>query len=164
MTPLEGVLVRTATEADHAPLVAAVDEWWGRRVSQQLPRLWLRHFSATSFVARPVGGAPIGFAVGFVSPDRPDVAYLHLVGVAPGNRRRGLGRLLVERFASEALARGAGAMETIAWPGDPSALAFLRAVGFVVVETAETRPLYGVPAFTDWDREGDDEALLRRAV
>ncbi len=161
-----GVHLRRPTEADHPALVAVVDEWWDRRVRAALPRLWLLHFSGTSLVAedQPGGSRPIGFLVGFVSPDDPGTAYLHLVGVAPARRRRGIGRALVERWLAEVGSRGARRATTIAWPGDPAALAFLGAVGFVVEAGPETRPLYGTPARTDWNHEGDDQVLLAQEV
>jgi GNAT superfamily N-acetyltransferase len=156
-------IVRRAVEADHPVLVELVDEWWGRRTQAQLPRLWFRHFAGTSFVA-DADGRTAGFVVGFAGQDRPDEAVLHLVGVAPARRRRGIGRALVERFASEVRERGARRIETIAWPGDPIALAFLEAVGFVVVDEPGAPRLYGTPARTDWNRRGDDQVVLTRSL
>ena len=161
----DGVVVRAATEADHLPLVRVVDDWWGGRPTRhRLPRLWFEHFTGTSWVAEGPDGSRVGLLVGFVSPDRPDDAYLHLVGVAPGRRRRGIGRALVERFVGGVADAGARRVTTIAWPGDPIAIAFLRAVGFTVEDGPGTRPLYGVAAQTDWDRDGDDQARLSRPL
>ena len=156
-------VIRPATEDDHLPLVRSVDDWWGRPTRHRLPRLWFQHFTGTLLVAEDEGRR-IGFVVGFMSPDRPDEAYLHLLGVAPGRRRRGVGRALWEAFAERARDRGAGRVTTIAWPGDPIGIAFLRGIGFRVDEGPETRPLYGVPARTDWNDDRDDQALLSRAI
>jgi ribosomal protein S18 acetylase RimI-like enzyme len=159
------VALRRPTIEDHAPLVGLVNEWWGGRpVRHRLPRLWFEHFTSTSAVAETSLGQRIGFAIGFVSPDRPRVGYLHLVGVAPGRRRRGIGRDLVEDVVARLADRGARTITTIAWPGDPIALAFLRSVRFEVDDGPGTRPLYGVPARTDWDHDGDDEAVLTRSI
>ncbi len=160
------IRLRHPVEDDHPLLVAVVDEWWGgRRVRASLPRLWLQHFTGTSVVAqRDAGGTPVGFVIGFVSPDHPHLAYLHLIGVAPGHRRKGVGRTLVERWAEVVRARGASRATTIAWPGDPAGLAFLRAVGFAVDAGPGTRALYGTAAHTDWNREGDDQAVLHREL
>ncbi len=158
------VTVRQAREADHPGIVAVVDEWWGRRVHQQLPRLWLRHFSGTSVVAQDDRGRVVGFAVGFVSPDRAQEAILHLVGVAPGRRRQGTGRALFEAFASVARDRGATVVSATTPPGEPIALGFLRGLGFSVETGAGTTPLYGTPSYTNRNREGDDQVMLTRPL
>ena len=106
----------------------------------------------------------MGFAVGFVSQDRPSESYLHLVEVSPARRRRGIGRALVERFAAAAAERGARTIATIAWPGDPAALRFLGAVGFRVEDSPGLPRLYGTPSHTDWNRKGDDQVVLTRPI
>ena len=158
------VRIGRPAEADHREIVDLVDEWWGRRIHPLLPRLWFQHFSSSSLVARGEGGELHGFLVGFVSQDRPAEAYLHLVGVAPGRRRRGLGRAMVERFADDLRVRGVARVGTVSWPGDPGALRFLQAVGFAVEAGPGTRPLYGTPAYTDWNRERDDQVVLTRTL
>jgi GNAT superfamily N-acetyltransferase len=157
------ILVRPARESDQPALVRLVDEWLGRPTHQQLPRLWLQHFAGTSFVAEDGSGRPVGLAVGFVSQDRPAEAYLHLLGVAPGQRRRGVGRALAGAFGEAVAARGARTVTTIAWPGEPGCLRFLGALGFTVDAGPGTRRLYGTPARTDWNREGDDQVVLTRS-
>lgn len=53
------------TEVDFDYLSPRLDAWWGgRSMSAMLPRLWFKHFSETSFVARDEGGRPVGFLVG----------------------------------------------------------------------------------------------------
>jgi len=158
------MLIRPATEDDHLPLVRSVDDWWGRPTRHRLPRLWFGHFTGTSLVAEDEDGRRVGFVVGFVSPDRPDEAYLHLLGVAPGRRRRGIGRQLWAAFADKARERGARRVTAVAWPGDPIGIAFLRGIGFVVDDGPDSRPLYGVPARTDWNDDRDDQALLTREI
>ncbi len=156
--------LRHPTTDDHLPLVRLLDDWWGRPTRQRLPRLWFEHFSGTSFLAEDDDGRTIGFVTGFVSPDRPDVAYRHLLGVAPGRRRRGLGRELWDAFGDRVRDLGAVRVLTTTWPGDPIGVAFLRGIGFAVDEGPGTRPLYGVPARTDWNDDRDDQALLSRAI
>ena len=51
-----------------------------------LPRLWFQHFTGTSWIAEDDEGRIVGFLVGFVSPDRPDEAYIHMVGTSPNHR------------------------------------------------------------------------------
>ena len=85
----DGIRFRRPTEADHRDVVGQIDDWWGgRKVHQLLPRLWFQHFTGTSWIAEDAEGRPVGFLVGFVSPDRPDEAYIHMIGTSPNHRRR----------------------------------------------------------------------------
>ena len=93
---LEDIRFRRPIEADHPVVVAQVNDWWGgRRMRALLPRLWFRHFSELSWIAETEEGRLMGFLVGFISPDHPDEAVVHLIGTSPNRRRRGLGRATV---------------------------------------------------------------------
>jgi predicted GNAT superfamily acetyltransferase len=76
------IRLRTAEAADYDRIIAVVDDWWGRSVRHALPRLFLDHFHATSFVAERDGDLA-GFLIGFLSPSLLDAAYIHFVGVNP---------------------------------------------------------------------------------
>jgi GNAT superfamily N-acetyltransferase len=154
---------RHPTEADHRPIVDQVDEWWGgQRVHHQLPRFWFQHFTGSSWIAETADGRLAGFLVGFVSPDRPGEAYVHLMGVNPNHRRAGIGRALYERYFDEARARGVTRVSAVAGPDNRAAVAFHVAVGFEVVSGHGTRPIHGVPALPDYDGDRDDRVVLRR--
>jgi len=155
------IRLRRPTEADHPILVAQVDDWWGgRRLHQIFPRLWLQHFTGTSWVAEDDEGRLIGFLVGFISPDRPGEAYIHMVATSPNKRGAGLGRTLYERFFEDARAKGAHRVTAITWPGNRTSVAFHRAMGFTPADGPGTQNLYGTPAYPDYDAEGDDRAVF----
>jgi ribosomal protein S18 acetylase RimI-like enzyme len=157
------VRLRRPVEGDHRPIASLVDEWWGgRRIRASLPRLWFRHFARTSWIAEDDSGGTAGFLVGFVSPDRPDEALVHLVGVDPNLRRRGIGTELVEAFAEDVAARGARRVTVIVPPDDRVALDFLRALGFQALDGPGTVRLYGSPSFPDYEGEREDRAVLVR--
>lgn len=152
---------RRPSEADHPTIVRLIDAWWdGRRLHDLLPRLWLQHFSGTSWVAQDDSGRIRGFLVGFVSPDRPDTAYVHMVAADPNLRRRGVGRALYRRFIDDVAGRGARRVMAITWPGNRTSVAFHRALGFAVEDGAGTLRLYGTPAFPDYDFPGEDRAVM----
>jgi GNAT superfamily N-acetyltransferase len=156
---------RRPTEADYASIAAVVDDWWGeRRTVDQLPRLWLRHFTGTSWLAEDATGRLAGFLIGFISPDEPSTAACLLVGVTPGRRRRGLGRQLYERFAGDGRQAGARRLEAAVWPGDPIAVRFHRGLGFEPRAGPGTQRLYGTPSFADYDFGRLDRALFERAL
>ncbi len=152
---------RHPVEADHPGLVRQMNEWWGGRKLQQLfPRLWLQHFTGTSWLAEDGDGRPVGFLVGFVSPDRPDEAYVHLIGTSPNHRRMGIGRELYRHFFHDATAHGARRVTAVTWPGNRASLLFHRALGFATSEAPGTKNLYGSSAFPDYDADREDRVVL----
>ena len=156
---------RRPTEDDHDAVVRRIDDWaGGRSARHQLPRLWFRHFTGTSWVAVRGDGRPVGIGIGFVSPDDPATALLHLVAVDPRHRRRGIGRELVTRFVADAIQRDVATIRTTAWPDDRPTIAFLEAVGFSIIEGPGGQRLYGTPARADFDEPGDDRAELQLVV
>lgn len=154
---------RRPTEADYPAIAAVVDDWWGeRRQVDQLPRLWLQHFSGTSWLAEDVAGRLVGFLVGFISPDDPATAVCHLIGVAPGHRRRGIGQALYHRFRGDAVTAGARRIVAVAWPGEPAAVHFHVALGFEPRTGPETQRLYGTPAVPEYDFGRVDRVVFER--
>ena len=127
------ILVRTAAAADYDQIIAVLDDWWGRPVRQALPRLFLDHFHATSFVAE-LDGDLAGFLIGFMSPSLPDAAYIHFVGVHPQFRGSGLARVLYQRFFELAAADGRRVVSAVTAPRNTGSIAFHTAMGFTVTE------------------------------
>jgi GNAT superfamily N-acetyltransferase len=159
------VRFRRPIDADHPVLVGHMNEWWGGRKMQQLfPRLWLQHFAGTSWLAEDENGRPLGFLVGFVSPDHPEEAHVHLIATSPNRRGRGLGRALYERFFEDARSHGARRVTAVTWPGNRISVAFHRAMGFTAVQGPGTMNLYGTPAYPDYDAEGEDRVVFSRSL
>jgi GNAT superfamily N-acetyltransferase len=162
---LEDVTFRRPTEADYAAVSRVIDDWWGgRQLDHLLPRLWLQHFTGTSWLAEAGDGRLAGFLVGFLSPDKPDVAYCHLVATNPNLRRRGLGGALYERFFDDARAGGRSVVSAITWPANRTSIAFHRALGFEIQGGPESQNLYGTPAWAGYDFDGEDRTILSRRL
>jgi GNAT superfamily N-acetyltransferase len=158
-----GLRLRRPVEADHRRIVGHVDDWWGgRRLHPLFLRMWFQHFSNTSWVVEDDAGAPIGFLVGFISPDHPDRAYIHLVATNPNHRRLGLGRMLYERFFDDVAQRGVKRVNAVTWPGNRLSVAFHVAMGFSIDEGPGTQRLYGTPAYADYESDGDDRVVFSR--
>ena len=161
----EDLVFRRPTAGDHPRLVGVVDEWWGGRpLRHLLPRLWLEHFTGTSWVAEHADSRLAGFIVGFVSQDDPSTAYAHMIASDPNLRRGGTGRALYERFFADARAAGAQRVRAITWPGNRTSLAFHRALGFAIDDGPGTVPIYGTPAHVDHDGDGEDRVVLTRVL
>ena len=132
-----------------------IDDWWGgRKVRQALPRLWLEHFSGTSWIVERPDGRLAGFVIAFVSQDDPATGYVHLIAAEPNRRRRGLGRALYERAFADLAGRGARRVVAVMWPANRIAVDFHRALGFRVDDGPGSQRLYGTPAFADYDGPG----------
>ena len=160
--PIPPIELRRPTEDDHRRIVAVIDEWWGgRRMHQLLPRLWLQHFRGTSWIAETTdSGRLAGFLVGFVSPDDPETGYVHMVGVDPNVRRRGLARRLYTAFIDDMAARGVHRVTAVTWPGNRASVAFHTRLGFRVDDGPGTQRLYGTPAYPSYDGGDDDRVVL----
>ena len=127
------ITLRTATAADFDPIIAVVDDWWGRPIRRALPRVFLDHFHATSTIAE-ADGALAGFLIGFLSPSQPDAAYIHFVGVDPARRGNGLARTLYERFFALAAADARSVVRAITAAQNTQSIAFHTAMGFTVTD------------------------------
>jgi GNAT superfamily N-acetyltransferase len=157
--------LRRPTEADYQALVAVVDEWWGgRRMQPLFQRVWFQHFAGTSWLAELPDGRPAGFLVGFISPEDPSVGYVKLIATNPNVRRRGLGRMLYERFIADVTERGVRQVRAITWPGNRVSVGFHLAMGFRPLDGLGSQNIYGTTAFPDYDGPGEDRVVFVREL
>lgn len=127
--------LRALTVADHLPVVAVMNEWWGgRQVDHLLPRLFFEHFGDSGLWAETSSGELAGFLVGFLSQTQPEVAYVHFIGVAPSARGQGLGRTLYQAFMARARRAGRTRIKAITSPINHASVAFHRSLGFRLAE------------------------------
>ena len=156
---------RRPVEADHRRIIGVIEDWWGgRKLGYLVPRLWLQHFTGTSWIAEAGDGALAGFLVGFVSPDDPTVGYVHMTATSPNHRRRGLGRELYERFCADVGARGVREVRAITWAGNRVSIKFHTAIGFRVDDGPGTQRLFGTTAYPDYEGDGQDIVVFRRRI
>jgi ribosomal protein S18 acetylase RimI-like enzyme len=158
-------VLRHPTEADQRRLVGVVDEWFGgRRVRHLVGRAWFRHFASTSWLAVDPAGRPVGFLIGYRSPDRPAEGVVHLVGVDPNHRRRGIARALIGSFLTEVARAGVTTVTALAWPDDPIAIAAFGALEFRPDDGPGSQRLFGTTAFPDYDGAGEDRVVFVREL
>lgn len=152
---------RRPREDDHQRVADVVDEWWGgRRMRPLVGRLWFRYLTRRSWIADREDGRLGGFLLGLISPDDPGTALVHLAGVDPNVRRRGLGRALYRAFLEDVHAAGVRRVEATTWPDDRACIAFHRALGFAPDAGPGVMPLYGTPAYPDYEGPGEDRVVL----
>jgi GNAT superfamily N-acetyltransferase len=154
------MVIRNIQPADHAPIIASVDAWWGGRpMAGMLPQLFFAHFCDTSFVAQE-DEKLIGFLIGFLSQSQPDEAYCHFIGADPAHRRSGLGRSLYESFFRVAAKHQRYVVHAVTSPLNRGSIAFHQRLGFTVVPgTAEHE---GTSVHPGYDGPGQDRVLFSR--
>lgn len=153
--------MRNLREEDHEFIVSVVDEWWGRLVSHNLPKLFFHHFEDTSFAVEE-DGEIVAFLIGFVSQSRPDEAYIHFAVVHPEYRGRGMAKALYERFFDEARNRGCERVRCITSPANEESIAFHKRLGFdIEVGDGESD---GVPIHRNYDGNGKPKVVFEKGV
>jgi len=153
---------------DHARVQAVLGQWWGglggeagaRERAALLPRLYVEHFTDTSYLVEDDNGRLVAFLIGFLSPSRPSTAYVHLVGVDPAAQRAGMGRWLYARFSAAAVARSAREVECITSPSNQNSIAFHTRLGFRI--DPGDRTVDGIPVHSDHDGPGLHRVVFTR--
>ncbi|MCW2537592.1 MAG: GCN5-related N-acetyltransferase [Modestobacter sp.] len=163
-------LVRHPHADDHARVQTVLGQWWAgfggeagaRERAALLPRLFFEHFTDTSYLIEDTDGRLVAFLIGFLSPSRPGMAYVHFVGIDPAAQRAGLGRWLYERFCAAATARGAREVGCITSPGNRDSIAFHTRLGFRL-EPGD-RTVDGIPVHSDHDGPGLHRVVFTRSL
>lgn len=128
--------IRPITKPDFDHIVEVVDRWWGGASRMQPDPIF---FYELGELARVVvdDGTIAGFVLAFLAPHPEPVGYIHLVGVHPDYRRRGVGKLVYAWFEDECKKRGARSVKAISAPGNEGSILFHRGIGWTVTEEAD---------------------------
>jgi ribosomal protein S18 acetylase RimI-like enzyme len=95
------------------------------------------------------GDFACGIAGSFLDPDDARRAKLISMLTAPGHRRRGLGRLLVDEVAGWAARRGASVLRLMVTSNNESAISFYQRLGFT--RTGRTEPYPNDPLVVEYE-------------
>jgi N-acetylglutamate synthase-like GNAT family acetyltransferase len=132
-TPTRQLAIRSATKADFDQIVALLDRWWGGPSPERAHPLFFHEFGETALVAEDEG-LLVGFLLGLYTRSQPGTGYIHLVGIHPDHRRRGVGHDLYSAFCDQARAAGMARVKAIAAVGHEGPTRFHVALGFKGVE------------------------------
>ncbi len=127
---------RGLTKDDYQQIVSVIDAWWGGPSSALAHPIFYYQFGRFALVAEEEGRMT-GFLLGFVCDVDVRVGYVHLVGIDPAARRRGVGRALYVEFERRAREAGAVRLEAITTPGNQGSVEFHRALGYDVSLVAD---------------------------
>ena len=128
---------RPLVKADYDHIVRVIDEWWGGPTSALAHPIFFYELGELARVAE-ADGKMVGFLFGFPTGD---CGYVHMVGIHPEYRRRGVARALYASFEAECRARGCKRLKAINTLGNEGAVRFHEALGF----RAETVEDYAGP-------------------
>lgn len=128
--------IRGITKVDFDQVVSVLDRWWGGPSREQAHPIFFYELGEHALIADDAGEV-IGFLLGFIAPGAPSTAYVHLVGIHPDHRRRGVGKDLYGVFIERAKQAGAQRIKAITNVGNEGSIEFHRALGFVVAEDTD---------------------------
>jgi GNAT superfamily N-acetyltransferase len=131
--------VRRITKRDFDRVVEVIDHWWGGPISTFAHPIFFYELGEEALVIEQ-GSETIGFLLGFIVPrvdppsatasDTGRTGYVHLVGIHPDYRRRGVGRQLYDRFVDACRAARCLRMKAITTPGNEGSIRFHVALGW----------------------------------
>lgn len=160
-----GQFLRHARESDHPAIVEAIGRWWDvpdpSHLQLLMPRLFLQHFAGTSWIVESEAGELGAFLVGFRSQDKPQVAYIHFIGVDPELRRARIASQLYELFFAQMKEVGCTEVRCITGPRNTRSQAYHAAMGFT---QHGDEPVEGVLAFRDYDGPGEHRVTFTRPL
>jgi L-amino acid N-acyltransferase YncA len=130
--------VRTMQKADYDHVVQVVDHWWsGPSAILAHPLFFYELGKHAKVVEDTEKQKLVGFMLGFIVPasdDKAAVGYVHLVGIEPTYRRKGVARALYADFTASCLAAGCRHLKAITTHGNVASIRFHEALGWTATE------------------------------
>lgn len=137
------MITRPLTKDDYDHIVRMIDEWWEGPTAALAHPLFFYELGRLARVADADDGTLTGFLFGFVAESYfggtpaaatagARIGYVHLVGIHPAYRRRGVGRVLYESFEGACRAEGCVGIKAITTHGNEGSVRFHMAQGFRV--------------------------------
>jgi GNAT superfamily N-acetyltransferase len=120
---------RPMTKADFDEIVEVIDRWWGGPIGTFAHPIFFYELGEHARVVENEGEM-IGFLLGFITQEPVRTGYVHLVGIHPDYRRRGVGRMLYAAFVETCRGAGSQRIKAITTPGNDGSKAFHLALGW----------------------------------
>jgi GNAT superfamily N-acetyltransferase len=129
------MLTRALEKRDYDLIVQVIDRWWGGPTSALAHPIFFYEMGEMARIVED-NGIMVGFLLGFIAQGRQggSVGYVHLVGIHPDHRRRGVGRLLYEAFEADCRKSGVSRMKAITTLGNEGSQVFHQVLGWDMVE------------------------------
>ncbi len=119
---------RPITKADYDEIVREIDRWWGGPTTALAHPMFYYELGDLARVVEDEGQL-VGFLFGFLCPDGK-TGYVHLVGIHPDYRRRGVARMLYSAFEDDCRHADYKLLKAITTLGNEASVSFHRALGW----------------------------------
>jgi GNAT superfamily N-acetyltransferase len=126
---------RPLTKTDYDEIVRVIDRWWGGPTSALAHPIFFYELGRLARVVEHEGTL-VGFLFGFTCPDE-SVGYVHLIGINPDFRRRGVARLLYTAFEEDCQKAGCQKLKAITTLGNEGSVRFHEALGWAMAEVED---------------------------
>lgn len=130
-----GMHTRPLTKADYDQIVQVIDRWWGGPTSALAHPMFFYELGRLGRVVES-DGILVGFLLGFICPDAA-VGYVHLIGIHPDYRRRGVAKLLYRSFEEDCAREGCQRLKAITTLGNEGSVRFHQALGWSMNEVED---------------------------
>jgi GNAT superfamily N-acetyltransferase len=129
------MVTRPLEKRDYDHIVQVIDRWWGGPTSALAHPIFFYELGTMARIVED-DGVMVGFLLGFIAKSRQggDAGYVHLVGIHPDHRRRGVGRLLYAAFEEECRKAGVARMKAITTLGNEGSQFFHQVLGWDMSE------------------------------
>jgi GNAT superfamily N-acetyltransferase len=126
---------RPLTKVDYGKIVSVIDHWWEGPTSALAHPIFFYELGQLARVVE-VEDDLVGFLFGFIASGS-QVGYVHLVGIHPDFRRRGVARLLYTAFEDDCRSAGCTGLKAITTHGNVGSVRFHQALGWSVREVED---------------------------
>ena len=136
VSALADVRIRGLTKVDYDYIISVLDQWWAGPGGKGADPMFFYEFGEHALVADQ-DGEVIGFLLGVMVPAPSATGYVHLVGIHPNHRRRGVGKLLYGQFTERCRAAGMKRIKSLASSGHEAPVRFHESMGFDCAEVPD---------------------------
>ena len=125
---ISNLTTRPLSKADYDHIVSVIDRWWGGPTSALALPIFFYELGELAQVVEHHGQV-VGFLFGFIAPSGP-TGYVHLVGIDPKYRRKGVASLLYRAFEEAVREAGCASLKAITTLGNEGSVLFHLAQGW----------------------------------
>lgn len=162
---MEDLKVRTALEKDFVEIAELAENCEPMETERNsIYHIFTKFFKNTSLVAELPSGEIGGFLLGFISQENPEEAYIHLLGIDPKIRRRGVGKELIAKFLDILALKGCKKVSLITKPINWNSISFYRKLGFLEDKSQDTINIMGATAVRNYNGMGEHMVVFYKLL
>jgi GNAT superfamily N-acetyltransferase len=145
---------------DYNQITKDVVDFWGSERTLELHHPYLIHeFGNTAFVIKE-NGMVVAYLFGFFSQTE-QVGYVHLIGVRGNYQKRGLGKMLYDRFIELCKLKGLTRVKAITPPVNHTSIDFHKKIGMTLLGSPNKD---GINVIKDYSGPGKDRVVFDMAI